>query len=111
MKRRMVRPLAMTLGSPLPIDAVLEDVRRALAEGPFVVLVAPPGAGKTTRLPLALLGQHLVVVLSTGMVGLQEQITGRVGQAQAFDSPASAQAWANSLSPAATLRVSLAPRK
>lgn len=30
---------------------------------------------------------------------LQEQITGRVGQAQAFDSPASAQAWANSLSP------------
>ena len=30
---------------------------------------------------------------------LQEQITGRVGEAMAFDSPASAQAWANSLAP------------
>ncbi|MFD3299276.1 DUF1302 domain-containing protein [Aquipseudomonas alcaligenes] len=30
---------------------------------------------------------------------LQEQITGRVGEAMAFDSPAAAQAWANSLAP------------
>lgn len=30
---------------------------------------------------------------------LQEQITGRVGEALAFDSPAAAQAWANSLPP------------
>lgn len=30
---------------------------------------------------------------------LQEQITGRVGEALAFDSPAAAQAWANSLAP------------
>ena len=30
---------------------------------------------------------------------LQEQITGRVGEAMAFDSPTAAQAWANSLAP------------
>lgn len=30
---------------------------------------------------------------------LQEQITGRVGEAMAFDSPTAAQAWANSLTP------------
>jgi ATP-dependent helicase HrpB len=39
----------------LPIDAVLPDVLAALAAGPRAVLVAPPGAGKTTRVPLALL--------------------------------------------------------
>ena len=39
----------------LPIDAVLDDLRAALEAGPRAVLVAPPGAGKTTRVPLALL--------------------------------------------------------
>lgn len=41
---------------PLPIDAVLDDVRASLAANPRLVLVAAPGAGKTTRVPLALLG-------------------------------------------------------
>jgi ATP-dependent helicase HrpB len=41
--------------APLPIDAVLDDIARALAAGNAAVLVAPPGAGKTTRVPLALL--------------------------------------------------------
>ena len=40
---------------PLPIDAVLDDVRASLATNPRLVLVAAPGAGKTTRVPLALL--------------------------------------------------------
>lgn len=40
---------------PLPIDAVLPELLSALAQGPYAVLVAPPGAGKTTRVPLALL--------------------------------------------------------
>ncbi len=39
----------------LPIDAVLDDLAAALARGNAAVLVAPPGAGKTTRVPLALL--------------------------------------------------------
>src|SRR5665213_2953399 len=41
--------------TPLPIDAVLEELARALAGHNAAVLVAPPGAGKTTRVPLALL--------------------------------------------------------
>ena len=42
--------------APLPIDSVLPDITRALEQSTSVVLVAPPGAGKTTRVPLALLG-------------------------------------------------------
>lgn len=40
---------------PLPIDDALPELQSALAAGPYAVLVAPPGAGKTTRVPLALL--------------------------------------------------------
>ncbi|KPH79720.1 ATP-dependent helicase HrpB [Bosea vaviloviae] len=43
--------------TPLPIDAVLGDLAAALRAGPNAVLVAPPGAGKTTRVPLALLDE------------------------------------------------------
>ena len=39
----------------LPIDDVLAPLRTALASGTSAVLQAPPGAGKTTRVPLALL--------------------------------------------------------
>ncbi|MFG1431139.1 ATP-dependent helicase HrpB [Xanthobacter sp. V2C-8] len=46
--------------SPLPIDAVLGDLAATLASSPCAVLVAPPGAGKTTRVPLALLDQPWV---------------------------------------------------
>jgi ATP-dependent helicase HrpB len=41
--------------TPLPIDAVLDQLQHALAGNNAAVLVAPPGAGKTTRVPLALL--------------------------------------------------------
>ena len=41
-------------GSPLPIDAALPEVTAALRAGNAAVLVAPPGAGKTTRVPLVL---------------------------------------------------------
>lgn len=39
----------------LPIDVILPDVTRVLARDGRVVLQAPPGAGKTTRVPLAIL--------------------------------------------------------
>ncbi len=39
---------------PLPIDAALPELTATLAERTTAVLVAPPGAGKTTRVPLAL---------------------------------------------------------
>jgi ATP-dependent helicase HrpB len=43
--------------TPLPIDAVLDDLARTLDRHHAAVLVAPPGAGKTTRVPLALLDE------------------------------------------------------
>ncbi len=39
----------------LPVDEALPQLKAVLAERPAAVLVAPPGAGKTTRVPLALL--------------------------------------------------------
>ncbi|WP_420478494.1 ATP-dependent helicase HrpB [Brevundimonas sp. FT23028] len=41
----------------LPIHAVLDPLKSALAQGNVAVLAAPPGAGKTTVVPLALLDQ------------------------------------------------------
>jgi len=41
----------------LPIHAVLEPLKAALSAGNTAVLAAPPGAGKTTVVPLALLDQ------------------------------------------------------
>src|SRR5438105_15634830 len=49
----------------LPIDEALPGIVEALRRGPAVVIEAPPGAGKTTRVPPALLslvaGQVLVL--------------------------------------------------
>ena len=45
---------------PLPIDEVLPQVRAAVATRGMVVLQAPPGAGKTTRVPLDLLQSGLI---------------------------------------------------
>ena len=47
----------MKLVPPLPIDAILDEVRKTLAACGSAVLVAPPGAGKTTRVPLALMNE------------------------------------------------------
>jgi ATP-dependent helicase HrpB len=46
-----------TFDTPLPIDAVLDELSRTLRQRNAAVLVAPPGAGKTTRVPLALLDE------------------------------------------------------
>ncbi|MCJ8142717.1 ATP-dependent helicase HrpB [Ancylobacter sp. A5.8] len=45
---------------PLPIDDALPALTAALRQGSRAVLVAPPGAGKTTRVPLALLDEPWV---------------------------------------------------
>ncbi|MGY2932277.1 ATP-dependent helicase HrpB [Bradyrhizobium sp. GM6.1] len=47
--------MPLSFDTPLPIDAVLDDLSRTLEAHHAAVLVAPPGAGKTTRVPLALL--------------------------------------------------------
>jgi ATP-dependent helicase HrpB len=55
---RFTRDAQLTsFAAPLPIDDVLGALRSALAEHSSAVLVAPPGAGKTTRAPLALLDE------------------------------------------------------
>ena len=53
---------------PLPIDAILPRLSALLAAAPACVLQAPPGAGKTTRVPLELLnapwlaGQSMIML-------------------------------------------------
>src|SRR5580704_15255923 len=49
------------LGPPptgLPVEGALPELRTALAGGGAAVLVAEPGAGKTTLVPLRLLGER-----------------------------------------------------
>ncbi len=45
------------LSAPLPIEPILPRLATALSESGHAVLQAPPGAGKTTRVPLFLLDQ------------------------------------------------------
>src|SRR5436853_4680380 len=47
----------MDFDSPLPIDEALPRLTAALRASNSAVLVAPPGAGKTTRVPLVLMGE------------------------------------------------------
>jgi ATP-dependent helicase HrpB len=49
-----VRTKMHQFDSPLPIDSALSALTAALRERSSAVLVAPPGAGKTTRVPLVL---------------------------------------------------------
>ena len=80
--------------SDLPIEVVLDDLRRALGSDGRAVLQAPPGAGKTTRVPLFLLevgafdGRLIILeprrvaarAAASRMAGLLgEEIGGRVG--------------------------------
>ena len=39
----------------LPVDAILPEIIDSLKRSPNLVIEAPPGAGKTTRVPPALL--------------------------------------------------------
>ena len=50
-------PSSHVIAPRLPIDDVLPALRDALRGAGRAVLVAPPGAGKTTRVPLALRGE------------------------------------------------------
>jgi ATP-dependent helicase HrpB len=53
----MSAPIIPAFSASLPIDPLLPAIAEALAEHTSVILEAPPGAGKTTRVPLALLDQ------------------------------------------------------
>ncbi|HRN59582.1 MAG TPA: ATP-dependent helicase HrpB, partial [Chiayiivirga sp.] len=89
-----------------PIDALLPAIRDALAAHPRLVLEAPPGAGKTTRVPLALLdapwldGRRIVMLeprrvaarAASGFMarGLGEAVGQRVGYRIRFENRTSA---------------------
>jgi ATP-dependent helicase HrpB len=46
------------ISTDLPIEPLLPALRAQLGDGVSAVVQAPPGAGKTTRVPLALLGEE-----------------------------------------------------
>jgi len=90
---------------PLPIDAVLPDIMAALVLKPNVVVVAPPGAGKTTRVAPVMLDQPwckgTVWLLSPRRLAARaaaeriaeemgEAVGGKVGYATRLDSKQSA---------------------
>jgi len=90
-----------------PIDAILPELKKAVQDGPSVIVHAPPGAGKTTRVPLALLDvipqEHgRIVMLKPRRIAavsaarwmartLGEEAGGTVGYAIRFDSRSSAK--------------------
>lgn len=91
----------------LPIDAALPALKAVLADGPRAVLVAPPGAGKSTRVPLVLMeeawtGTGKILVLEPRRIAaravadrmaktLAEEVGGRVGLRVRFGSKVSAR--------------------
>lgn len=58
-------------GHSLPIVQIIPDLKRTLAEHTSAVLIAEPGAGKTTVVPLELykepwLGNKKIIMLEPG---------------------------------------------
>lgn len=96
----------MNLKSPLPIDEILPHLLCTVGNHPNTVLHAPPGAGKTTRVPLALLDiippqagrivmlepRRLAAVSAARWMaaGLGEEVGRTVGYSIRFDSKLSA---------------------
>src|ERR1700746_1799597 len=78
--------------SPLPIDAALPELTAALRGNNAAVLVAPPGAGKTTRVPLVLAdepwaqgpnGGHKILVLEPRRIAARaaaERMAATIGE-------------------------------
>ena len=64
----------------LPIDAVLPELLAAVAGSGCAVLVAPPGAGKTTAVAPALLGEPWC----TGQIILTSCLANRSATASAI---------------------------
>ncbi|MCC9624008.1 ATP-dependent helicase HrpB [Thalassospira sp. MA62] len=91
----------------LPIDAVLPDLAAVLSGGVAAVLQAPPGAGKTTKVPLELLGadwlgRKKIIMLEPRRLAaraaarrmaqlLNEDVGERVGYRVRFDAKVSAK--------------------
>ncbi len=90
-----------------PIDIILPKLKESILANPSVVLHAPPGAGKTTRAPLALLDvvppeQGRIIMLEPRRIAavsaarwmaksINEQVGATVGYAIRFDTKKSAK--------------------
>src|SRR5262245_28672142 len=107
--------------SPLPIDEVLPEVVAALRGNANVVLQAPTGAGKTTRVPPALLDANLtdsrqIIVLEPRRLAARaaawrmafernSRVGGEIGYQVRFDRQASAQTRILIVTPGILLRL------
>ncbi len=92
---------------PLPIQTVIPDIKASLSVRPNLVLQAPPGAGKTTLIPLALLNESWlksgkILMLEPRRLAARgaamrmaeligEPVGGTVGYSTRFDSQVSRQ--------------------
>jgi ATP-dependent helicase HrpB len=95
------------MSATFPIDELLPQIRQTLQQHTRLILEAPPGAGKTTRLPPALLGEawldtQRIVMLEPRRIaarsaamfmasGLGEEVGERVGYRIRFESRVSAR--------------------
>jgi ATP-dependent helicase HrpB len=68
---------------PLPVDAHLDEVKRSLDRHRAVVLSAAPGAGKTTRIPPALVDAGAVILLQPRRVAARA-VARRVAEEQGW---------------------------
>jgi ATP-dependent helicase HrpB len=69
--------------APLPIDPHLDRIAAALRDAGRLVLVAPPGAGKTTRVPPRLLEDGPVILLQPRRVAARA-LARRIAEEQGF---------------------------
>ena len=69
--------------SPLPVDGHVAPLRGALARSRAVVLAASPGAGKTTRIPPALVDAGPVILLQPRRVAARA-VARRIAQEQGW---------------------------
>src|SRR3954469_13811377 len=71
---------------PLPIDSKLPEIVRAAREACALVLVAEPGAGKTTRVPPAILAAKILPAAHPNLVMLQpRRVAARAAAARIAD--------------------------
>lgn len=69
--------------TPLPIDSYLAEIRDTLRRKPNLVISAPPGSGKTTRIPPALAADGPVLVLQPRRVAARS-LAKRIAEEQGW---------------------------
>jgi ATP-dependent helicase HrpB len=71
--------MAVVVQTPLPIDAHVEEIVEHVRKHATAIVVAPPGSGKTTRLPPALAAIGKTILLQPRRVAARA-LTRRIGQ-------------------------------